>query len=119
VGSARQTAGNLMAAPFKEAGMLFAVTWVNRGDGSEDTDKRSLKLFTSWRPPAGAEFKAFYDYADASGGVALVEASSAEALLETMAPWATFFNFTCKPVVASEKSAEIYGKAIGWRDSVR
>jgi hypothetical protein len=99
--------------------MLFGVTWTNRGTGSEDADKRTLKLFTNWQPPAGAEFKAFYDYADASGGIALVEASSAEALLETMAPWATFLSFTCKPVVPSEKSAAIYGKVLGWRDSVR
>jgi Protein of unknown function (DUF3303) len=99
--------------------MLFAVSWVNRGSGSEDTDKRTLKLFTNWRPPAGVEFKAFYDYADASGGVALIEASSAEGLLETMAPWATFFNFTCRPVVATEQSAGIFQKALSWRDSVR
>ena len=99
--------------------MLFAVTWVNRGTGSEDTDKRSLELFTSWRPPAGAEFKGFYDYADASGGIAIVESASAEALLETMAPWSTFFNFTCRPIVAADKTAEIFGKGIAWRDSVR
>jgi hypothetical protein len=99
--------------------MLFGVTWANRGTGSEDFEKRTLKLFTSWRPPAGAEFKAFYDYADGSGGMALIEASSAEALLETMAPWATFFSFTCRPVVASDKGAEIFGRVLGWRDSVR
>jgi hypothetical protein len=40
--------------------MLFAVTWTNRGEGSEERDKRTLKLFTSWRPLAGfVEFKGF------------------------------------------------------------
>ena len=99
--------------------MLFSVSWVNRGSGSEDAEKRSLKLFGNWKPPAGVEFKSFYDYADASGGTAIIETSSAEALLETTAPWATFFTFTCRPVVASEKAAEIQGKTAAWRDSVR
>src|SRR5262245_17060505 len=99
--------------------MLFGVTWTNRGTGSEDADKRTLKLFTNWQPPAGVEVKAVYDYAGGSWGIGLVESHSAEALMESMVPWATFFTFSCKPVVASEKGAAIYGKIIGWRDSVR
>jgi len=99
--------------------MLFAVTWVPTSGGSEDRDKRTLKLFTNWRPPAGVEFKAFYDYADNNGGVAIVEADSAEALLETSAPWAAFFTFTTRPVVASEKATPIFQKANSWRDSIR
>jgi hypothetical protein len=82
-------------------------------------ERRSLKMFSNWKPPAGVEFKTFYDYADASGGTALVESSSAEGLLETMAPWATFFNFTCRPVVAADAGAAIFNKGIAWRDSVR
>lgn len=99
--------------------MLFAVTWANRGTGNEDTEKRTLKLFGQWQPPAGVEFKAFYDYADANGGVALVEATSAEALLETTAPWSTYLTFTCRPVVASDKGAAIFQKTTAWRDSIR
>jgi len=41
--------------------MLFAVTWTSRGDGTEERDKRTLKLFTNWKPPAGFDFKGFYD----------------------------------------------------------
>ena len=99
--------------------MTFGVTWVSRGTGSEDADKRTLALFSKWQPPAGVDFKAFYDYADGSGGLAIVETDSAEGLLETMAPWATFFTFTVRPLVASEKAAAIYGKMTAWRDSVK
>ena len=99
--------------------MLFGVTWVPTGGSSEDRDRRIFKLFTSWRPPAGVEFKAFYDYADGNGGIAIVEANSAEALLETTAPWSVFLAFTIRPVVASEKATPIFEKSIGWRDSVR
>jgi len=99
--------------------MLFGVTWVPTSGPSEERDKRTLKLFSSWRPPAGVDFKAFYDYADGNGGIAIVEADSAEALLETTAPWSAFFVFTTRPVVASEKASPIFEKAIGWRDSIR
>jgi hypothetical protein len=99
--------------------MLFAVSWTLRGTPTEERDRRTLKLFTNWTPPAGFEFKGFYDYVDGSGGVALVEASSAEVMFEVFATWATFFEFSVKPIVPTEKSTPIMGKAIAWRDSVR
>jgi len=99
--------------------MLFAVTWVPTSGGSEDRDKRTLKLFTNWRPPAGVEFKAFYDYADNNGGIAIVESDSAEALLESVAPWSAFFAFTTRPVVAAEKATPIYQKTNSWRDTIK
>jgi hypothetical protein len=40
-------------------------------------------------------------------------------LLETTAPWTTYFNFTIRPIVPSDKSPAIFEKAIAWRDSVR
>ena len=99
--------------------MLFAVNWVPRGNVTEERDKRTLKLFTNWKPPAGFDFKGFYDYVDGNGGVAIVEATSAEVMLEGFAPWATFFEFTVRPIVSTEKSTPILEKAIAWRDSVR
>jgi hypothetical protein len=99
--------------------MLFAVTWTPTSGLSEDRDKRTLKLFTNWQPPAGVEFKGFYDYADGNGGIAIVEATTAEALLETTAPWAAFFQFSARPLVESEKTTAIFQKAIAWRDSIR
>jgi hypothetical protein len=98
--------------------MLFGVTWVSRAGLTEERDKRTLKLFTNWQPPAGFEFKGFYDYVDGNGGMAIVETSSAETMLEVFAPWATFFEFTVKPIVPIDKSTPILQKAIAWRDSV-
>ena len=43
--------------------MLFAVLYTAR-DATEEKDKRSLNLFTNWKPPAGYEFKAHYALAD-------------------------------------------------------
>jgi hypothetical protein len=99
--------------------MLFAMTYTPRDGATEERDRRSLKLFTNWQAPAGFEFKGFYDYADGNGGVAIVEVSSAELMLEVTAPWAVFFEFSVKPIVPIEKSTPIFGKAIAWRDSIR
>ena len=99
--------------------MLFAVTFTPRSGLTEERDKRILKLFTNWKPPAGFDFKGFYDYADGDGGIALVEAGSAEVMLEGFAPWSPFFEFRVRPIVPVEKSTPIFEKAIAWRDSVR
>ena len=99
--------------------MLFALTYTPRSGLTEERDKRTLKLFTNWRPPSGVDFKGFYDYADGDGGIAIIEAASAGALLETTAPWAAFFEFRARPVVAVEESTPIFEKAFAWRDSIR
>lgn len=99
--------------------MLFAIEWTNRAGATEETDKRTLKLFKNWQPPAGLDFKCFYDYADGNGGIAIAESNAAELILEATAPWATFLNFTVRPVVPSDKSPAILEKVIAWRDSVR
>jgi hypothetical protein len=99
--------------------MLFAIAWENRAGATEEKDKRTLKLFTNWKPPAGLDFKGFYDYADGNGGIAIAESNAAEVLLEATAPWAAYFSFTIRPIVPSDKSPAIFEKAIAWRDSIR
>ena len=99
--------------------MLFAIAWTNRAGTTEEIDKRVLKLFQKWQSPAGLAFKGFYDYADGNGGIAIAEANSAEVILEATAPWATFLNFTVRPIVPTDKSPAILEKALTWRDSVR
>jgi Domain of unknown function (DUF3303) len=99
--------------------MLFAIAWTNREGATEETDKRVLKLFQNWQPPASVEFKGFYDYADSDGGIAIVESNSAEAILEATAPWGTFLRFTIRPIVPTDKSPAILAKALAWRESIR
>lgn len=95
--------------------MLFHVIW-DFIDRSETGEKRSLHLFSKWTP-GPAEFKAFYGFADGNGGVALVQAASAEDLLKTLAPWTPYLSFTVRPLVPIRESAEISGAAIAWRDA--
>lgn len=97
--------------------MLFHVTW-EFVDQSEEAERRSLEVFQVWQAPAGAEFQGFYGFADGSGGVALIEADSAQALARTTAPWAPWLRFEVTPIIPIEESAAIAGEGIAFRDSV-
>lgn len=99
--------------------MLFAVTFTPRPGTTEDRDKRVLSIFTNWAPPAGYAFKGLYDYADVEGGIAIVEAASAEALLEAHAPFAAYFTFQVRPIVDAQQAVPLLQKAYAFRDSVR
>ena len=76
--------------------MLFHVEW-EFIDTSEAGEKRSLEVFSKWQPPEGAQFQAFYGYADGTGGFAIIEADSAAALAKASAPFTPL--------------AEVYGQA--------
>ena len=96
--------------------MLFHVMW-RFTDQTEEGEKRSLALFGRWQPPAGADFKGFYGFADGSGGVAIVEADSAATLARTTAPWVPWLAFTVTPIVPIEEAAAIGGEAVAFRES--
>lgn len=93
------------------------VTW-EFTDTSEDAVRRSLAVFSKWQPPAGADFKGFYGYADSTGGVAIVEVDSHETLERTTAPWLPWLRFTTHAIVPIEESTAIATEAMAFRDSV-
>jgi hypothetical protein len=97
--------------------MLFHVSW-EFADTSEEGSRRSLQVFSKWQPPDGVQFQGFYGFADGKGGVALVEADSAETLFETTAPWTPWLRFTATPIIPIEQSTQIATKAMEFRDSV-
>jgi Domain of unknown function (DUF3303) len=97
--------------------MLFHVTWVFT-DQSEESEKRSLDVFQQWQPPAGADFKGFYGFADGTGGVAIIEADSAATLARTTAPWVPWLSFSVSPIVPIEEATAIAAEALAFRESV-
>ena len=97
--------------------MLFHVSW-EFTDQTEEGNRRSLEVFSKWAPPAGAEFKGFYGYADGAGGVAIIEVDSAATLARTTAPWTPWLTFTATPIIPIEESSAIAGEAIAFRDSI-
>lgn len=97
--------------------MLFHVLW-QFTDQTEDSERRSLEVFASWEPPAGADFQGFYGFVDGTGGVALIEVDTAATLARTIAPWTPWMSFTVTPIVPIEESSRIAGEGIAFRDSV-
>jgi hypothetical protein len=97
--------------------MLFHVVW-QFADTSEEGERRSLAVFSKWQPPAGAEFKGFYGFADGTGGVAIIEADSVAAIARTTAPWTPWLEFTMTPILPIEESTAIANEAMAFRDSV-
>jgi len=97
--------------------MLFHVSW-DFVDTSEEGQRRSLAVFAEWQPPGGAEFKGFYGFASGGGGVAIIEADSAETVARTTAPWTPWLRFTTTPIVPIEESTAISAAAAAFRDSV-
>ena len=97
--------------------MLFAVKYEMR-NRSEEKDKRLLKLFTNWSPPAGAEIKGHYANIDGSGGLLIQEAESAAALAESTAPWGAFMEISATAMVDIADVVPIYEKVYAWRDTV-
>jgi Domain of unknown function (DUF3303) len=93
--------------------MLFHVTW-EFIDTSEEGAARSLQVFQNWQPPAGAEFKGFYGFADNSGGVAIIEVDSLATLAKTTAPFLPWLRFAATPIMPIEEAAAISGEALAF-----
>ena len=80
-----------------------------------ESGKRSLKLFTKWKPP----FTFVHHFALATrGGIAIIEADSAAQVVEGIAPWLPFFAFEVTPTVGIEEAVPIFMQTNAWRDSI-
>jgi hypothetical protein len=97
--------------------MLLAVTYKAKENATEESEKRSFNLFTNWTPPQGFVFKAHY-VTGSGKGIAIVEADSAIAVLEAMAPWGPHLDFDSEPCVDISESVPVTLKAFAWRDSI-
>lgn len=96
--------------------MLFGVLYTWRAGLTEETQERTLNLFTQWSPPF--EFKANYTRGDGKGGIGIVESDSAEAIVEGIAPWGPFFDFEVMPIVDIQAAVPVLQHAYAWRGSV-
>ena len=96
--------------------MLFHAEW-EFTDRSEEGQKRSLAVFSRWQPPEGTDFQAFYGYGDGTGGFAIVEADSAAALAQAVAPFTPWLHFTTKVILPVQDAAAIAGSGMAFRDA--
>ena len=97
--------------------MLFAAIYRPRGTVTEESQKRGLQLFTSWKPPY--DIKAHYARGDGEGGIAIIETDDPADIIEGVAPWVPFLEFDVTPIVPIEQSVPVTQQAFAWRDSVR
>lgn len=98
--------------------MLLAVTYKPKENVTEESEKRSLNLFTNWTPPQGFEFKAHY-VTGSGKGIAIVEAASALVVLEAMAPFGPYLDFDSEPCADISETVPVTLKTYAWRDSVK
>ncbi len=98
--------------------MLFHVTW-EFVDSTEEGARRSLDIFSKWQPAAGADFKGFYQFADSSGGVAIVEVDSAATMARLTAPFAPWLRFAATPILDVQEASQIDAEAMAFRDSIQ
>jgi hypothetical protein len=96
--------------------MLFTAIYTPKNE-SEQSQRRSLQLFTIWKPPF--EFKAHYARADGKGGIAIFDADDPAVVLEGIAPFTPFFDFEVTPVTEIENAVSVFQRVNEWRDSVR
>jgi len=99
--------------------MLFANIYTYKENLGEESQKRMVNLFTKWAPPAGVEFKSHYSLADGSGGLVIMEVSTAAAAFEACAAWIPFMDERVVALVDVTEAVPISMKVFAWRDSVR
>ncbi len=97
--------------------MLFLAQYAPKDSRSEESQKRSLKLFTEWKPPV--PFKAHYARADGRGGIAIFETDNPALVAEMITPWVPFFDFDLCPLLPMEEAVPINLKSIAWREGKR
>ncbi len=84
----------------------------------EGEEGRVLDMFVKWKPPAGVTVKAHYVRAD-GGGLVIVDADSALALVEGNATWQPFYDYETTPIAEVGEAVPALQRAVAWRESNR
>jgi hypothetical protein len=90
--------------------MLFMCQGKPRPGLSPDDHRNALKLFGSWQPPAGLTIKGHY-IAASGGDFVIVEAESAEPLIEATATWAPFVVYEVTPIAEVQSGITVLARA--------
>jgi hypothetical protein len=98
--------------------MLLVANYTFREGMGEEGARRANALFVNWTPPDGFEFKAHYQLADGNGGLAIIEADSAEAGLRAAIPFAPYIEFNITPIVDIADAIGIQNENFGYWDSI-
>ena len=97
--------------------MKYVLTWEFYPGATEETQARSLQVFSKWSPPDGVTFLQFLARVDGGGGFAVVETDNPGLLARTAAIFAPFLSTTIYPVLDNEEAVRLAGEAIEFRGS--
>ena len=97
--------------------MLFMFRGEPKPGMSEEEQKRALQVFRGWKPPAGMTVKAHY-LGVSGGDYVIVEADSVEVMIEAVANWAPFVNYTADPIVEVTQGVGALDRAVSARAAI-
>ena len=95
--------------------MRFLITW-KLNDGSESDQARILNLFAKWQPPV--ELQEWSGFADGTGGMAIADTDDVDVLARVAAPWTPWLEFSIRPLLPIQQTAEAMTDAAGFWSSV-
>src|SRR5688572_23025155 len=97
--------------------MKYVISWEFRPSATEETQARSLQVFSKWSPAEGTTFVQFLARADGAGGFAVVETDDPALIARDTAIFGAFFDMRVYPVLDIQESARIAGEAVEFRGS--
>jgi hypothetical protein len=95
--------------------MRFLITWTISTTPEAD-QARILSLFSKWQPPV--ELKEWSGFADGTGGMAIADTDDAAVLANVTAPWTPWLDFTVRPLLPIQETAQALAEAAAFRSSV-
>jgi hypothetical protein len=97
--------------------MLFMAVYRTQPSITAESQRRALRLFSQWQPPAGFTFKAHYTSPDGVG-YAVVEADNVGVLVEGTAPFTAYLDFTVTPIMDIMEAVPLLMRADAWTQSI-
>ena len=97
--------------------MLFVNCYRPKDNLSEEQVRRIYEVWIKWKRPEGVNVIAHY-HTGICRGVEILEANSAEEIIEFNMPWIPYLEPDVRPAIDSKKITELIGGVIKFWDSV-
>lgn len=98
--------------------MKYVVQWKVRQNADEETQARSLQVFSKWTPPEEVTFHEFVGRVDGQGGFAVVETDDVAALARINGIFGAYFDISMHPVLEIQEAAQLLGEGVEFRATV-
>jgi hypothetical protein len=98
--------------------MKYVVQWMPNSNTAEESQARSLQVFSKWSPSEGATFREFLGRVDNQGGFAVVETDDPTLIAKDAASFSAWFDFSVYPVLDMEQAVAIDMEALEFRASI-